>query len=115
MRKNWPPLNIFSVEKIVSLISKLKVDEILIAMPSVSRARRGLILKKLEQYPVKVRILPGMSELAQGKVSIDDLRKVNIKDLLGRNVAEPNKKLLGANKSGKLCTNLEYTNAKQKF
>ena len=95
-------LNIFPVEKIESLISKLKVDEILIAMPSVSRARRGLILKKLEQYPVKVRILPGMSELAQGKVSIDDLRKVNIKDLLGRNVAEPNKKLLGANITNKV-------------
>ena len=95
-------LNIFPVEKIESLISKLKVDEILIAMPAVSRARRGLILKKLEQYPVKVRILPGMSELAQGKVSIDDLRKVNIKDLLGRNVAEPNKKLLGANITNKV-------------
>jgi len=95
-------LNIFSIEKIESLINKLKVDEILIAMPSVSRATRLYILNKLEQYPIVVRILPGMSELAQGKVNIGDLRKVSIKDLLGRNIAEPNKKLLGANITSKV-------------
>jgi FlaA1/EpsC-like NDP-sugar epimerase len=94
-------LNIFSVEKIGSLINRLKVNEILIAMPSVSRARRHSILNMLERFPVVVRILPGMSELAQGKVSIGDLRKVSIKDLLGRNVAEPNKKLLGENITNK--------------
>ncbi|WP_416695917.1 polysaccharide biosynthesis protein [Candidatus Pseudothioglobus sp. Uisw_050_01] len=95
-------LNIFSVELIGSLINKLKVDEILIAMPSVSRAKKRSILNKLEQYSVVVRILPSMSELAQGKVSIGDLRKVSIKDLLGRDVIEPNKKLLGANISKKI-------------
>jgi len=95
-------LNIFSVDKIENLIGKLKVDEILIAMPSVSRAKRRSILNKLEQYPIIVRILPGMSELAQGKVNIGDLRKVSIKDLLGRNIAEPNKKLLGANITKKI-------------
>jgi len=94
-------LNIFPITKIESLIVRLKVDEILIAMPSVSRSRRHSILARLEQYSVIVRILPGMSELAQGKVNIGDLRKVNIKDLLGRNIAEPNKKLLGANISNK--------------
>ena len=95
-------LNIFSIDKIESLINKLKVDEILIAMPSVSRTKRQSILNKLEQYPVIVRILPGMSELAQGKVSIGDLRKVSIKDLLGRNIAEPNIELLGTNIASKV-------------
>jgi FlaA1/EpsC-like NDP-sugar epimerase len=90
-------LNIFSIELIGSLINKMKVDEILIAMPSVSRAKKRSILEKLEQYSVVVRILPGMSELAQGKVSIRDLRKVSIKDLLGRDIVVPNQTLLGAN------------------
>ena len=90
-------LNIFSIEKIGILINKLKVIEILIAMPSVSRARRRSILNELKQYPVEVKILPSMSELAQGKVNIGDLRKVSIKDLLGRNIVKPNRKLLGAN------------------
>jgi len=95
-------LNIFSINIIGSVLHKLKVDEILIAMPSVSKTRRRAILNELEQYSVVVRILPGMSELAQGKVSIGDLRKVSIKDLLGRNVVEPNKKLLGANIANKV-------------
>jgi len=95
-------LNIFGIDKIDNLIGKLKVDEILIAMPSVSRAKRRSILNKLEQYPIVVRILPGMSELAQGRVNIGDLRKVSVKDLLGRNIAEPNKKLLGANITNKI-------------
>lgn len=94
-------LNIFSIELIGSLINKFKVDEILIAMPSASRAKKRSILEKLEKYSVEVRILPSMSELAQGKVSIGDLRKVSIKDLLGRDVVEPNKKLLGANITNK--------------
>ena len=95
-------LNIFSVEKIGALINKLEVDEILIAMPSVSRTSRRLILQELEKYPVEVRILPGLSELAQGRVSVDDLRKVSIKDLLGRNIVNPNVKLLGANINSKV-------------
>ena len=90
-------LNIFSIEKLEDLIKKLEVEEILIAMPSVSRASRRMILQDLEKYPVEVRILPAMSELAQGKIGVDDLRKVSIKDLLGRNIVEPNIKLLGAN------------------
>ena len=61
-------------EEILSKTNIL-VDEILITMPSKPLARRGLIVKKLGQYPVKVRILPGMSDLAQGNVSADDLLK----------------------------------------
>ena len=51
------------------MILKFKVDEVLIAMPSVSRTMRLDIINKLESYPVLVRILPGVSELAQGKVN----------------------------------------------
>jgi FlaA1/EpsC-like NDP-sugar epimerase len=42
-------------------------------------------------------MLPGVAELAEGKVSIGDLREVSIKDLLGRDVVEPNKELLSMN------------------
>ena len=95
-------LNIFSIENIESLIDKLNVDEILIAMPSVSRSIRTKIINRFEKYPVVVRILPGVSELAQGKVDINDLRKVSIKDLLGRNIAKSNKELLGTNITNKV-------------
>lgn len=95
-------LSVYSVDAIEKLIIKLKVDEILIAMPSASRAKRLAIIGILEPYPVHVRMLPGVTELAQGKVSVGDLREVSIKDLLGRDLVEANKDLLGKNITDKV-------------
>jgi len=95
-------LNIYSVNSIESVINKLKVDEVLIAMPSASRTKRLDIINTLEPYPVLVRMLPGVAELAEGKVSIGDLREVSIKDLLGRESVEANKDLLGRNITNKV-------------
>ena len=94
-------LDVYSVDSIGDTISKLKVDEVLIAMPSASRTKRLDIINILEPYPVLVRMLPGVAELAEGKVSIGDLREVSIKDLLGRDVAEANEELLGKNITNK--------------
>ena len=98
-------LTIYSVSDISSVINKLKVDEVLIAMPSASRTKRLDIINTLEPYPILVRMLPGMAELAQGKVSIGDLREVSIKDLLGRDTVVPNKELLSKNITRDLCIN----------
>ena len=63
-------LKVYSVNDIDELINKLKVDEVLIALPNASRSDRFTIIDKLERYPVIVRTLPGLTELAQGKVKI---------------------------------------------
>ena len=94
-------LKVNPVDDIEELIIKHKVDEVLIAMPSASRADRFTIIDKLERYPVMVRTLPGLTEIAQGKVKIDDLLQVSIKDLLGRKSVEPNEMLLGKNITNK--------------
>ncbi len=94
-------LYVYSLDGIDDVIDKFQVDEILIAIPSLSRAKRASIIEKLESYPILVRILPSVSELAEGKVSVADLREVNIKDLLGRDAVPPNKELLGKNISNK--------------
>ena len=95
-------LDVYSIDSIGDTINKLKEDEVLIAMPSASRTKRLAIINVLESYPVLVRMLPGVSELAEGKVNIGDLRKVSIKDLLGRDTVEPNKELLGKNITNKV-------------
>ena len=95
-------LKVHPSNTIGKLINRLSVDEVLIAMPSVSRSRKFNIINSLESYPVMVRMLPGVSELAEGKLSIDDLREVNIKDLLGRDAALPNQKILGKNITNKV-------------
>ena len=95
-------LNVYSIDVIEGVISKLHVDEVLIAMPSASRTKRLAVIDQLEPYPVHVRMLPGVAELAQGKVSIGDLREVSIKDLLGRDTVEANKELLSKNITDKV-------------
>jgi len=95
-------LQVYSINDIEDLINKLKVDEVLIALPSASRSDRFTIIDKLERYPVIVRTLPGLTDIAQGKVKIDDLLQVSIKDLLGRKSVEPNESLLGKNITNKI-------------
>lgn len=90
-------LRIYVTEDIPHLIARFKVSEVLIAIPSISRTKRLSIVNKLELYPVVVRALPGVAELAQGNVAVADLQQVSIVDLLGRDVAEPNQDLLGKN------------------
>jgi FlaA1/EpsC-like NDP-sugar epimerase len=90
-------LRIYAIKDIPELIERFKVSEVLVAIPSISRARRLSIINKLKVYSVVVRVLPGVAELAQGKISVADLRKISIMDLLGRSVVKPNQDLLGKN------------------
>ena len=71
-------------------------------MPSISSLRRNEIIGFLEPFAVYVRTLPGISEIAQGRVKIADLLEVRAKDLLGRVSVPPNKNLLGLNIKGKV-------------
>jgi FlaA1/EpsC-like NDP-sugar epimerase len=96
-RQSINGIEVFTSNDIKGLISKSEVSEILLAIPSVSHTRRNEIVDFLESYPVMVRSLPGVSELAQGKVNIADLKEINVRDLLGRDVVEPNEDLLNQN------------------
>ena len=90
-------LRIYPLSKLKEIIKKLQVEEILLAMPSVSKKRKREIISQLERFSVRVRTLPGVAELAQGKIQIEDLREVSIDDLLGRDSVSPNNDLLFSN------------------
>jgi len=85
---------VVSSSKLLSLIKEKEISEVLLALPSISRKQRNEIIERLSQLSVRVRSLPSVLELAQGKVKVNDLREVEIKDLLGRDPVAPNKKLL---------------------
>jgi len=93
---------VFDPSQVELLITKYQVENIFIALPSISRKNRKKIIEKLSPLPVKIKTLPSMSELAEGKVKIDDLREINIKDLLGRKSVKPNTKLLKTKINGKV-------------
>ena len=90
-------LPIYNPGDLVSLESALSISDVLLAMPSLNRKRRNEILGNIRSAHVSVRTLPSMSDLAQGKVSISDLRELDIDDLLGRDPVSPNHILLAKN------------------
>ena len=71
-------------------------------MPSVSKYTLRNLLREVEDYSVRVRILPGLADLALGNVSVSELKEVEVTDLLGRNEVSPNKELLFKNVKGKV-------------
>jgi FlaA1/EpsC-like NDP-sugar epimerase len=89
-------------KKLERLSSRGRVDEVLIAMPSASKSNLRVLLKEIEEYSVKVRILPGLAELAQGKVLVSELKEVDILDLLGRYEVEANQPLINKNIENKI-------------
>ena len=90
-------LKIIHPRKLEKMVSRNKLDEVLIAMPSASKSVLRNLLNEIESYSIKVRILPGLAELAQGKVSVSELKEVEISDLLGRFEVEADKELLNKN------------------
>jgi FlaA1/EpsC-like NDP-sugar epimerase len=95
-------LTVHAPNEIDQLIDKYLVEEILLALPSAGLSRRKAILKELENFPVKVRTLPGVAGIAEGKVKVSDLRDVQIEDLLGRDPVPPDPRLLSATIAGKV-------------
>ncbi|QXH52909.1 polysaccharide biosynthesis protein [Pseudomonas fakonensis] len=87
-------LLVYKPEQIQKLIDETGAQELLLAVPSVSRARRREILGLLEGYPLHVRSVPGVMDLASGRVKVDDLQEVDIADLLGRDTVPAQADLL---------------------
>ena len=90
-------IRVFTSKELSKLIKKFDVSEVFVTLSDISRKNRNKIVEDLSILPVKVSVLPGVSELADGKVRVNDLREVDIKDLLGREPVRPNKSLLRVN------------------
>jgi len=94
-------LIIYHPDDIRDLSERLEVTDILLAMPSASHKRRQEVFDTLRQARLSVRTLPSVTDIAQGKVSISDIKDLEIDDLLGRAPVEPDETLLRRNISGK--------------
>nr|WP_298164691.1 nucleoside-diphosphate sugar epimerase/dehydratase [uncultured Pseudomonas sp.] len=86
-------LRVYTPKHIQQMINETGAEEILLAIPSASRARRREVLENLEQYPLHVRSVPGFMDLASGRVKVDDVQEVDIGDLLGRDAVPPQQDL----------------------
>ena len=83
-------VTVYTPEQIESVVKRHAVTDILLALPSASRARRNEIIASLSTVPVHIRTLPGMSDLASGRVTLRDFKELDAEDLLGRDPVAPN-------------------------
>ena len=87
-------VKVVRANKIAKLISHENVKEVMLALPSTLRNERRAAIKALEPYPVQVKTLPALEEIASGRVEVSDLRPIDVEDLLGRDPVAPDKELL---------------------
>jgi len=79
-----------SIGKIDIITQKEKIDTIIIAIPSASGKEIRRIIDNVKSKEVKIKTLPGLYELVDGKVSVSRIRNIRIEDLLGREPVDLN-------------------------
>jgi FlaA1/EpsC-like NDP-sugar epimerase len=94
-------LKVYSSTELSSLIDRYAIEQVLLAIPSARRARRQEILRHLEQLPVQVKTVPALADLLSGQCTLQDVREVDIEDLLGRAAVPADERLLSACIRGK--------------
>lgn len=94
-------LRVYRPDQLPAAIARYGVKEVLLAISPADRAHRRKVVKDLEHYPVTVRVLPSVSDLASGRVGVTDLRPVDVQDLLGRDTVPPIMTLLSRNATAK--------------
>lgn len=82
-------LPVYHPDRLMGLITGRQVSDVLLALPSATRKRRNEIINGLRGLPIGVRTLPGLMDLAHGRVEASDLRELTIEDLLSRDPVEP--------------------------
>jgi FlaA1/EpsC-like NDP-sugar epimerase len=95
-------IRVYSPQDVAGLVAREGVTDILLALPSASRERRNSIIQSLHSLPVHIRTLPGLADLASGRVTVQDIKELDIEDLLGRDPVAPNAGLLARDLVGKV-------------
>ncbi len=95
-------LRVFAPAEVPAVVARQGVTDILLALPSVARQRRNGIIEGLRTLPVHIRTLPGLGDLASGRVTVQDFKELDIEDLLGRDPVPPDADLLASNFAGKV-------------
>lgn len=95
-------VRVYAPQTLPEVVQRLDVTDVLLAIPSSTRQRRREIIESLHDLPVRIRTLPGLSDLASGRVTVADFQDLDIEDLVGREPVAPLPGLLGQNLSGQV-------------
>ncbi|HEX2812390.1 MAG TPA: nucleoside-diphosphate sugar epimerase/dehydratase [Sphingopyxis sp.] len=92
---------VFGSHRLETILGDTDVDEVLLAIPSASRTRRREIIERLQKTDAYVRSLPSLTHIIEGSITVNDLREIQIDELLGREAVAPNEVLMGRTIVGK--------------
>ncbi len=94
-------IRVHAPAELAAVVPRLGITDILLALPSATRERRNQIIHRLQPLPVHIRTLPGLADLASGRVTVQDIHELDIEDLLGREPVPPRPELLARNLAGR--------------
>ncbi|MCV6625474.1 MAG: polysaccharide biosynthesis protein, partial [Cellvibrionaceae bacterium] len=95
-------LNVYPPEDLPSLVERFDTDVVLLALGRTPRGRRHKVVQKLEAMGVKIQTVPNMSEILSGQANLNQIKDIEIEDLLGRDPSVPDQKFMSANIKGKV-------------
>ncbi|UOA34102.1 UDP-N-acetyl-alpha-D-glucosamine C6 dehydratase (plasmid) [Sulfitobacter sp. DSM 110093] len=95
-------LKVYAPDRVPQLIERTGANVILLAIPSITRARRRAIVRNLEDQQAEIKTIPGIPDIISGKAKISELRTVSAEDLLGRDPVVPDPNLFRKNITGKV-------------
>lgn len=94
-------VKVYSPKKLPDLVRKHDVDSILLAIISAGKQRKREVVDSIQNLGVQIKTIPSIGEIVSGRVSISEIRNIDIVDLLGREEVEPDQQLLKENITGK--------------
>ncbi|MGK7877125.1 MAG: polysaccharide biosynthesis protein [Xenococcaceae cyanobacterium] len=92
---------VYSPADLPKLLTQKPFDTVILAMPALNKVRKRQIIDRLQFFPVLVKTIPTLGELLSGKVSIRQIRNVDVAELLGREEVMPHPELLQMDVTGK--------------
>ncbi len=87
-------IRVFPVSHLSNLMKQYGTSEVVLSMPSLGLPRRQEIVADIGKLGIKIRTLPPLADVAQGKYQVNDIREIDIDELLGRSSVPPDAKLL---------------------
>lgn len=92
---------IYAASDLIDIVEKLDIAQVFLAVPSISRSHKRQIIDRLANISIKIKELPSIQEIADEKVTVSHMRKIDILDVLDRQTVEPNEQLLQKNITNK--------------
>jgi FlaA1/EpsC-like NDP-sugar epimerase len=94
-------IRVYSADDLEQLARKHGISTVLLAMPTITRPQQRRILDRLAGLSLKIKVTPPIHSIVTGRARVEDVRQIEIEDLLSRDVVSPNVELLSICISGK--------------